>query len=77
MGRQLFSDGSFRSEHGHLAGAAVETEGEAAAVVEEEQGTRVRGALVDGAHAQFVAEAVPGPHQFGAGPVGEFVSRFL
>ena len=57
----LFKSG-IRKINRHLAGAAVEAEREAAAVVEEIEGAAVRGALVHRAHSQFVADAVAAAH---------------
>ena len=51
-------------------------EGEAAAVVEEEEGAGVAGALVSRAEAELVADAVAAAHEFGAGLVGELVGGF-
>ena len=58
---------------GHFAGAAVETEFEAAAVVEEEERAGVLCPLETGAEAEFETDAVFAAHQFGSGGVGEFI----
>ena len=62
---------------GHLAGAAVETEFEAAAVVEEEERAGVLCPLETGAEAEFEADAVFAAHQFGSGGVGQFIGGIL
>ena len=59
--------------NGHFAAGAVEAEGEAAAVVDQIEGTGGFGALVNRAETQFVFEAVAGAHQFGADGMRDFV----
>ena len=60
----------------HLAVAAVEAEGEAPSVVEEEKLLAVLDAMMLRAHSQFVSDAVPCAHQFGILSVSEFIGGF-
>ena len=61
--------------HYHLAGGAVEYQFEAAAVVKEIERTGCLCPLVDRAHAQLVADAVSGTHEFRAFSMGKLVCR--
>lgn len=47
--------------------------GEALSVVQQEQGGAFFCSLMDGAHAEFVTDAVSGAHEFGSGGVFELV----
>lgn len=58
---------------GHLAATAIESKGQASAVVEEEQRTCGAGALVDGAETEFVADAIACAHKFRATAVSQLV----
>ena len=57
----MASDFAYR----HLAGLAVEAEGEPPAIVHEEQGTALLRALVYGTHPEFVAHTVFASHKRG------------
>lgn len=59
----------------HFAAGAVEGQLEATALVGEEKRGVGSAAVVPGAKAQFVSDAVAGAHEFGIGPMGLFIGR--
>ena len=63
-------------EDGHFAAGAVEAQGEAAAVVDEEERAGGGCSLMDGAEAELVFYAVFRPHEFGILAMGKLEGLF-
>ena len=61
---------------GHFTASAVKMQGQASAVVHQEERTAVLGSLVNGAEAEFMAYAVSGTHQLCSILVCELVGFF-